>query len=160
MGFYAMPVLAFGIVNCHHLRLSMCMCPSIYCPRDNASNVPARTIKCGHKKSTKFAEDPCCLGVDLLWPTGQNVTSFQSPAYLHRFCVLKHLWYLHRNGNALTVPHPKWLGLLELHFTSCYRFSPNYTHFTCQNLTTFGNRRNNSKLAPISLYFVQLATLG
>ena len=54
---------------------------------------------------------PIVFGVDWPWPSRSNLTSFQNSVYLHRFCVLKYLWDLHKNGSFLNccpaqmIPH-------------------------------------------------------
>ena len=51
---------------------------------------------------------------------------------------------------GFSQPSTRWLAL---DFTSCYRFTPNYTHLTRRNvIPTFGNHQSNSKIAFICLY--------
>ena len=69
--------------------------------------------------------------------------------------------FRHRLWNSLHLyvqaASTQWLAL---GFTSCYRFSSYYTRFGMSKfyMSTFINHRNNSKTAPISIYFVRLLT--
>ena len=89
----------------------VCVCVNFFCPDDNSLHVPARIIKFGPKIQQILLKCPIVFGVDWPWPSRSNLTSFQNSVYLHRFCVLKYLWDLHKNGSFLNccpaqmIPH-------------------------------------------------------
>ena len=160
---------------------------------------------------------PIVFSVDWPWPSRSNLTSFQNYVYLHRFCILKYLWDLHKNGIFLNccpaqmIPHicvytdsniladmvlprtgkqsscifgetnagscfksppyhyvPGWLerrvtcvqsAVDSAIDTGFYKllsvFAKLYTpHMPKLHVPTIGNCQDNSKTAPISLYFV------
>ena len=102
--FRLLPVVSI-VIAC----VSVCLSVNLFCPRNNSSHAPARMVKFGPK--IQLAKGPFCLGVDWLWPSRSNLTSFQNSVYMHRFCVLKYLWHLHKNGSLLNccpsqmIPH-------------------------------------------------------
>ena len=106
--FYPRPVLAFGY--CH--RLGVCVCVSPFFVR--AITHPTFQLESSNldqQIQQILLKCPIVFGVDWPWPSRSNLTSFQNSVYLHRFCVLKYLCDLHKNGSFLNccpaqmIPH-------------------------------------------------------
>ena len=70
-------------------------------------------------------------------------------------CLIVISWWNHRSSasldSAIGTPFYKLLSVLDILYTP---------HIPKLYMPTFGNRRNNSKTAPTSRYFVQLSVLG
>ena len=105
--YYPRPVLAFGY--CH--RLGVCVCVNLFCPGDNSPHFQLESSNLDQKIKQILLKVPIVFGVDWPWPSRSNLRPFQNSVYLHRFCILKYFWDLHKNGSFLNcypaqmIPH-------------------------------------------------------
>ena len=137
------------------------MHPIWVCPRDNSLAIQARTTKFGPEVQNTLVKIPIVLGLIELGMS--NLTNFQNPVYLHRFCVFE---IFVRPCATESVLQPKWLRTnmfahsvvswtvkqsicifsvtiagfesstrrLAMDFQCFCRLSLNYTYLTCRNV--------------------------
>ena len=206
--------MAFGYCHC----LGVCVCVSTFFVRAITHlTFRLESSNLDQKIQQILLKVPIVFSVDWPWTSRSNLTSFQNYVYLHRFCILKYLWDLHKNGSFLNycpaqmilhicvytdsniladmvVPRtgkqsscifgetnagscfksppyhyvPGWLerrvtwvqsAVDSAIGTGFYKllsvFAKLYTpHMPKLHVPTIGNCQDNSKTAPISLYFV------
>ena len=183
--FYPRPVLAFGYCRC--LRVSVNH--ELVCAITH-QKFELESPNFDQKMQNILLKVPIVLGTDWAWPSRSNFTLLKNYVYLHRFCIFEifvrhvcltapHSTWLrthcpptgspNRLWNCLAVYLSETIGvsasLDSAIGTQFYKllsvFDILYTpHMPKFYMPTFGNRRNNSKTEPISLYFVRLSMLG
>ena len=76
----SLPEASFGLrvlslPACVCVCLSVCLCQSLACPRDNSGPVQARIAKFGPKMQKTLVKVPIVLGGNWPWPSRSNLTS-------------------------------------------------------------------------------------